>query len=114
MRNTSSSTASSSLPAGTSLVLFVAYVLIVALFRRSGLLDVAYHAIVLVLMGFAAAGHTPFQEIATAMLATMLIATVASYLFSEGPRDARAQGPRKYSGRTLTFKPPPAPAAAGK
>ncbi len=102
MRNTSAA-ASTALPAGSSLVLFLAYVLIVALFRRSGMFDIAYHVIVLVLMGFAVAGHTPFQEIATAMLATMLIATVVSYLFSEGPRDARGRGDHKFRGPALAF-----------
>jgi hypothetical protein len=107
MRNASAA-ASSSLPAGSSLVLFVAYVLVVALFRRSGLFDVTYHAIVLILMGFAVAGHTPFAEIATAMLATMLIATVVSYLFSEGPRDARAQSDRKLRARVTGYRKRPA------
>ncbi len=91
------------LPAGTSLFLFVGYVAIVALFRRSGLFDFTYHAIVLVLMGFAMAAHTPFREIATAMLATMLIASVLSYLFGEGARDRRAQARRKYSTHTAVL-----------
>ncbi len=104
MRNTTAATAASSaLPAGSSLGLFLAYVLVVALFRRSGMFDIAYHVIVLVLMGFAIAGHTPFQEIATAMLATMLIATVVSYLFSEGPRDARARSERKYRSPAVAY-----------
>jgi membrane protein implicated in regulation of membrane protease activity len=102
MRNTSSA-ASSALPVGSSLFLFLGYVLVVALFRRSGMFDIAYHVIVLVLMGFAVAGPTPFQEIATAMLATMLIATVVSYLFSEGPRDARGRGDRKYRSPALAY-----------
>jgi hypothetical protein len=104
----SSAAASSSLPAGSSLVLFLAYVLVVALFRRSGLFDFAYHAIVLVLMGFAVAGHTPFAEIATAMLATMLVATVVSYLFSEGPRDARGRSDRKLRGTVTGYRKRPA------
>ena len=94
------------LPAGTSLLLFVGYVAIVALFRRSGLFDFTYHAIVLVLMGFAMAANTPFREIATAMLATMLIASVLSYLFGEGARDRRAQARRKYSTRSVTLARP--------
>ncbi|MGQ0676568.1 MAG: hypothetical protein ACT4N4_10855 [Rhodospirillales bacterium] len=102
MRN-GSAAASSALPAGSSLVLFLGYVLVVALFRRSGMFDIAYHVIVLVLMGFAVAGHTPFQEIATAMLATMLIATVVSYLFSEGPRDPRGAADKKFRGPALTY-----------
>ena len=112
--NKTATAASTALPAGSSLILFVAYVLVVALFRRSGLFDITYHAIVLVLMGFAVAGHTPFQEIATAMLATMLIATVVSYLFSEGPRDQRALSPRKFRARAPILKHGASPVAAGK
>lgn len=103
MRNTSAAATATALPAGSSLVLFLAYVLVVALFRRSGMFDLAYHVIVLVLMGFAVAGHTPFQEIATAMLATMLVATVISYLFSEGPRDARGRGERKFRSPAIAY-----------
>ena len=109
MNKTSSSLSASLapwLPAGASLFLLVGYVAIVALFRRSGLFDFTYHAIVLVLMGFAIAGHTPFREIATAMLATMLVASVLSYLFGEGARDRRAQARRKYTERAVAMARP--------
>jgi hypothetical protein len=59
----SSAAASSSLPAGSSLVLFLAYV---------------------------------------------LVATVVSYLFSEGPRDARGRSDRKLRGTVTGYRKRPA------
>jgi hypothetical protein len=115
MRNSSSSAISLSYPAAAPFALVFGYVAIVALFRRSGLFDLTYHIIVLVLIGVSFAGGTPFREIATAMMATMLVASVFAYLFGVGTRDPRGQGARKFHDRTATLRRasgPPTPSDA--
>ena len=104
MRNSSNSAISLSYPAAAPFALVFGYVAIVALFRRSGLFDLPYHIIVLVLIGVSLAGGTPFREIATAMLATMLIASAFAYLFGVGTREPRGQGARKFHNRTATLR----------
>jgi len=99
MRNTSGSALSLSYPAAAPFALVLGYVAVVALFRRSGLFDLTYHVIVLVLIGVSFAGGTPFREIATAMLATMLVASIFAYLFGVGARDRSRADARRFRRR---------------
>ena len=106
---------SASFPAGAPFALIFGYVAIVAMFRRSGLFDLSYHAIVLVLIGFSLGAGAPFREIATAMLATMLAASVFAYLFGAGARDERANVGRKFAGHFSVLDRrlnPPVPSAS--
>jgi hypothetical protein len=115
MRNGSSSAVSLTYPAAAPFALLFGYVAIVALFRRSGLFDLTYHVIVLVLIGFSIGGGSPFREVATAMLATLLAASIFAYLFGVGTRDPRGQGARKFHRRTATLgraSGPPTPSDA--
>jgi hypothetical protein len=104
MRNTSNNAISLSFPAAAPFALILGYVAVVALFRRSGLFDLTYHVIVLVLMGVSLAGASPFREIATAMLATILVASVFAHLFGVGARDSRRRDARRFLNRTATLR----------
>lgn len=104
MRNTSSTAITASYPAAAPFALVFGYVAVVALFRRSGLFDLTYHVIVLLLIGVSFAGGTPFREIATAMLATMLVASVFAYLFGVGQRDRRSIDARRFVRRAAGLR----------
>jgi len=89
-------TVAGALPAGAPYALIFGYVGLVALARRERPFDLPFHVIVLLLIGFAVAGATPFREVATAMLTTLLVASTLAYLFGPGARDRRPASDRKF------------------
>lgn len=104
MRNGSSTALSIAYPAASPFAMVFGYVAVVALFRRSGLFDLTYHVIMLVLIGVSFGAGSPFREIATSMVVTMLVASVFAYLFGVGTRDRRLPQARRFRRHMTALK----------
>ncbi|MCC7046758.1 MAG: hypothetical protein IT562_08615 [Alphaproteobacteria bacterium] len=104
MRNSSGTALSLTYPAASPFALVFGYVAVVALFRRSGLFDLTYHVIVLVLIGISFGGGSPFREIATAMVTTILAASAFAYLFGVGTRARQPAEARRLRRGTIALK----------
>lgn len=104
-------------PAGTSLgaaapmlgpvALVLGYVATVVAFHRARDFDLPFHIIVLILMGVMFGAPSPFREIATAMLATLLMASVFAHLLGLSGRRAKDIPRHRIETRTATLGRPP-------
>lgn len=92
-----------------SLALVLGYALAVALTHRTGWFDLTFHLLVLLLIGLSLGPDSPARALATALLVTILAATVLGVLLGTGQRSPAEHARRPLANRTATLRRPSGP-----
>lgn len=90
-------------------LLVLGYAAAVVLARRGNWFDLPFHVLVLLLMGVALGAGGPARALATALLATILAASLLGLAFGTGSRSPGEHDRRPFANRTATLRRPSGP-----
>lgn len=99
----------------TPVALVLGYAAAVLLARRTHWFDLTFHVLVLLLIGIALGAGGPARALATAVLTTILAASLLTHVFGTGTRSPGERDRRPFANRTATLRrplEPPKPSVA--
>ena len=88
------------------LALVLGYAVVVVLLHRGNWFDLTFHVLVLALLGLAFGTGGPAAALATALLATILLASLLKLVSGTGPRATRERDRRPIANGTATLRRP--------
>ncbi|MBL8703439.1 MAG: hypothetical protein JNM30_01275 [Rhodospirillales bacterium] len=89
--------------------LVLGYAAVILLARRTQWFDLTFHVLVLLLIGVALGAGGPARALATAVLVTILAASLLALVFGTGTRSPGERDRRPFANRTATLRRPLGP-----